>query len=145
MIVCEFNIKPNKQKPYTVKYRQTKYINLDMFNKDLQAIQWSSFSSIDNVNEMVNVFNHSVLALFDLHAPVRTVTIKEHSYPWITDTVKLMMSLRDIALDEYRKTGLDSKKQYYKSLKTTVNQAIFNEKSAYFKYNINNQIHNAKN
>lgn len=54
------------------------------------------------------------------------------------------MKLRDKASAEYHKTKSDSKKEYYKCLKSTVNKALFNEKSSYYKHNINNKINNPK-
>lgn len=143
-VTCEFNIKREKIKPYSMTYRPIKHINIENFNSDLEAIQWSQISTLDDVNEMVNIFNHSVLTLFDTHAPLISTVIKTHSYPWITDTIKLMMKLRDKASAEYHKTKSDSKKEYYKCLKSTVNKALFNEKSAYYKHNINNKINNPK-
>lgn len=93
---------------------------------------------------MVNALNYSVVAMFDLYAPLKTVVIKHRSLPWITDVIKLMMTLRDEAASDYHRSKCQSKKRYYKSLKSTVNEALFYEKSAYFKYNINNKIQNSK-
>ncbi|XP_045450408.1 uncharacterized protein LOC123659200 [Melitaea cinxia] len=107
-VTCEFNIKSEKIKPYSMTYRPIKHINTENFNLDLEAIQWSQISTLDDVNEMVNIFNHSVLTLFDTHAPLLSTVIKTHSYPWITDTIKLMMKLRDKASAEYHKTKSDS-------------------------------------
>lgn len=89
---------------------------------------------------MVTSFNNFILTLFDLHAPLKKRIIKDKSKPWLTDTLKFMMSLRDDALIKYLKTKTDSAKQYYCSLKNYVNTAIKHEKKAYFNCFINSNI-----
>lgn len=144
LVMCEFKIKREKLKPCTISYRPKKNINLVNFNNDLKSSNWNEISSYNNVNEMVRSLNAIVVSLFDLHAPVKSVIVKHQSYPWITDVIKLMMKLRDEAAAVYHKTNSETKKEYYKSLKSVVKTAIFIEKSTYFKYNINNNIHDSK-
>lgn len=143
-ISCEINIKKEKVYPNTTKYRPMKDILPEIFAQDLNGICWEHLLSCNDVNEIVNHFSNYVKILFDLHAPVKTVTIKKRSPPWITDTIRIMMHKRDAALSDYRYYKTISKKEYYISLKSLVYKSLFYEKSAYFKYNINNQIHNPK-
>lgn len=144
LVICEFHIKREKPVPRTISYRPLKNINMDAFNADLQLVRWDLMSTLDNVNEIVHAFNCGIVYLFDYHAPLKTVTIRDHSYPWITDTIKIMMRLRDEASADYNKCKSNSKKEYYKSLKSLVNKALFQEKAAYYKHNINNQIKNPR-
>ena len=144
IILSEFNIKHEKFKPYVVKYRPLKNVCLERFNIDLSLLDLGMISSLSNVNDMVHAFNINIISLFDFHAPTKTFTVKEKSHPWITDTIKLMMRLRDRALSSYRKTKSDTKKKYYDDLKRLVNSSLYNEKTAYFRYNINNEIKNPK-
>lgn len=144
LIACEFSIKRSKYKPHAVSHRPINQINKEMLNSDLGRIDWNNISELDNVNEMVDVFNKRVLDVFDVHAPVKKSVIKELPYPWITDTIKLMMSLRNNALAMYRKVKSESKHAYYKQLKSLVASSLFKEKAAYFNYNINNRIKDPK-
>lgn len=66
-----------------------------------------------------------------MYAPKRSCIIKERSYPWVTDNIKLMMKLRDDALSVYRKSELECKKIFYKDLKSLVSKSLFYEKAAY--------------
>ncbi|KAI8441229.1 hypothetical protein MSG28_014878 [Choristoneura fumiferana] len=138
LIVCELNIRYERPKPYTITYRALKNITTKNFDLSLQREDWSLCG---NVNVMVSSLNHRMVTLFDHFAPVKSVVIRHKSYPWITDTVKLMMELRDKALSQYHRTKSDSKKQYYRSLKSIVNRALYTEKIAYFKKEINSKIH----
>lgn len=144
LIVCEFKIKRDKIPPSFLIHRPLNNVLIDLFNSDLKKIHWNSIASLEDVNDMVEQFSSSVLILFDLHAPVKTTIIKDRTYPWITFTIKEMMSLRDEALLVYRKTKSESKKIYYKDLKSEVNRALFFEKVAYFNQNINKNINDPK-
>ena len=55
---------------------------------------------------MVEDLNRNILTIYDAHAPLKTSKIKEPSYPWITDTIKLMIQFRNGALTyfSYRRT-----------------------------------------
>lgn len=144
LIVCDFNIRRDKPLPRTIIYRSLNNICSEEFKNNLKAINWDEMSSFASVNVMVNALNKSITDLFDIHAPQKLTVIKDRSPPWLTDTIKLMMKLRDKAASDYQKTKLFSKKEYYKSLKSLVNKAIYAEKSAYFKQNINNKIKDPK-
>ncbi|KAJ8714774.1 hypothetical protein PYW07_002999 [Mythimna separata] len=144
LIISEFNVQRVKISPFVIKYRPIKDICRDSFCEDLLQLNLAQVSKCDNVHDMVDFFNNCLIGLFDVHAPLKTCTIKEQSQPWITDTLKLMMTLRDKALTVYRKTKNEQKKIYYKQLKSLVDSSIYNEKVAYFKHNINNNVKNPK-
>lgn len=139
-VICEFNIRKPKCIPQTITFRPLKNICLDLFDKDLNIIRWDLIQTVDDVNEMVRIFNYVIVFLFDIYAPVKTSTFKNCNYPWITDNVKLMMQLRNEALSTYRETKSDGKLLYYKSLKALVKTSMFFEKKAFYKFNINNKL-----
>jgi hypothetical protein len=145
LVVCDFNIKRNKPKPYTITHRPFNNIIRSNFDADLRSVRWDQMSALSNVNEKVETLSQHIIIVFDLHAPTKTSIIRGPSYPWITDTVKLMMHMRDQAAADYHKTRAESKRIYYKDLKSLVNKALYHEKSAYFNQNINNNIKNPKN
>lgn len=89
-------------------------------------------------------FNSFLTSLFDAHAPVKNLIIKESSKPWLTDTVRLMINHRNIAHNKFRQTKSDHDKTQYKTLKILVNSSLFYEKRAFFEQNINNNLNNPK-
>lgn len=143
-VICEFNIKKQKCAPHTITYRPLKNICPDAFGRDTNMIRWDLIQTVSDVNEMVHLFTHVIISLFDIYAPLKTTTFRKNNYPWITDNVKLMMQLRNEALSTYRQAKSRGKLLYYKSLKTLVNSSMFFEKQAYYKFNINNKINNPK-
>ncbi|KAF9815861.1 hypothetical protein SFRURICE_009759 [Spodoptera frugiperda] len=144
-ITSTLRIKREKVLPRVITYRGLKNINLENFKDALDTIDWRGVVSSDDVDCMVYCLTNELLCLFDTFAPRKTVRIKDRSYPWITDNIKLMMKLRDKAYKEFRNNNtLVHKKQYYIDLKTLVNKSIYFEKVAYFKCNINNNISHPK-
>ncbi|XP_045447496.1 uncharacterized protein LOC123655785 [Melitaea cinxia] len=144
IIRTEFEVTCDKFVPIVVTYRPLKNISKDKFSSDLSLMSWQDTLPQGSVNDMVHSFNSQILALYNVHAPIKTRTIREPSYPWITDIIKLMMKLRDRALAAYRKNKTNSKKNYYKQLKILVANSLHSEKAAYFRYNINNKIKDPK-
>lgn len=134
-LTCEINIKKQKIPRKLLTYRPLKDIVEEIFIQDMNSMSLENLSG--NVNEMVEALNTNLLALFDVHAPVKRTYVKEGSYPWITCTIREMMKLRDEAHSRSRLTKLDVHKKYYKDLKGIVSIAMLREKTAYFNRNIN--------
>ncbi|KAI8427190.1 hypothetical protein MSG28_014793, partial [Choristoneura fumiferana] len=120
-------------------------LNIPKPKKTFQYIYKRPLGNIDkDVNEKVKRFNQLLTSLFDKHAPIHRVRVGSHSYPWITDTIKVMMRLRDSALKRSRKTNINSHREYYKSLRNYTNNALEREKTAYFTYYVNKNKHQPK-
>lgn len=143
-IVCEMNVKKPKIPPKLISFRPLKDIDHSNFDRDVEAIPWHSFLNMHNVSDMVNSFNISVLNLLDCHAPSKSMLIKHYYYPWITETVKLMMSLRNEAHLRYLRSKKDTHKEYFKQLKTLVNATLHHEKRAYFRQYIDRHTNDPK-
>lgn len=144
LVTCEMNFKRPKILPKTICYRPLNQVSKEEIEQDLNLFNWQAITELRDVNEMVNTFNSFLVALFDVHAPKKTCTIRERSYPWITDTIKLMIRLRNEANDEYREYKTEGKKACYSELKSLVNVSLYREKSAYFTHNINHQARDPK-
>lgn len=144
MICVELKIKADKQIPHVIAYRPLKNIILDYFNHDLNQINWNGIDNLSNVNDMISLFNTCIVGLFDLHAPKKSVLIKKQSYPWITDTIKDMMLIRDRCHQQYKVSKSNIHKESYKDMKQTVNKAMYIEKKVYFDNHINQNIKNPK-
>lgn len=142
MLVVEFNIKKDKPLPRIVTYRPLKNILLDVFQRDLNSINWSLLPHSNNINDLVCSFTSLVNILFDLHSPIKTKKFKGPPHPWITDTIKTMMGIRDNYHKKYKRNENEGLKNCYKSMKCIVTAAIESEKRAFYTNNINNSIGN---
>lgn len=142
-ITCTVRLNKPKPLPRWVVYRPLKDIDLKEFNALVNTISWERLLT-DDINADVLAFNAYILHVFDMHAPLIKSRIKQHSYPWITPTVREMMKLRDEAYVKSRSTNLETDIVYYKELKSIVNKALYTEKKAYFDHNINLNSNNSK-
>lgn len=136
-IVCQLNTAKIKIRPLKITRRSIKEINHNLFQTDLELIDWDHISSSTDVNDMVESLNNALSSLFDLHAPLKSYFAKYPQYPWITYNIKLMMKRRDEAYNRARSSGEMRHKLYYKELKNVVNVALDNEKKAYFNQYVN--------
>ncbi|XP_047038995.1 uncharacterized protein LOC124643913 [Helicoverpa zea] len=143
-ITCETIFKKPTFKPRSVVFRPLKNILEDYFIMDLGNIPWSSVGDMSNVNDMVQTFNFFLNQLFDLHAPLKSMTFKTRPTPWITDNVRLISKMRDEARARFRKTKLPGHKQYYLQLKHQAITALASEKKSYFTKSINDHIKDPK-
>lgn len=119
-------------------YRNFKFFNHEFFLNDLYAIPWYFIYDIDSIDDKISFLNNNLLRLFDLHAPLVTITITKPLQPWITDNIKLMIKLRNKAFKEYKKYKSLGKWEYYKSLRNLVTASIRREKRAYLEYSAAN-------
>lgn len=143
MLSVILKIKKQKPLPKRITFRPLKDIDLQIFENDIQSMDWNIVSHLDSVDDMLDGFNKYLLQLFDIHAPVKSLLVKVPLPPWLTSNVRYMMELRDSAHTKYRKSKLDSHKNYYKDLKHMVNICIFCEKKAFFDTHINKYANNS--
>lgn len=113
----------------TITRRCLSQINEYAFNMDLYSTPFWNIFHENNLNTKIESFNNLILGLFDKHAPVKTFKLKKaKNDPWITPTIKLMMHLRNKALQKFRKTKSLGHWDYYKSLRNLTNYSIKREK-----------------
>lgn len=138
LVLGDFFIKKPPVLPRFTWTRSLHNIDEDSFKHDLKVLPWADVYSISDVNQMVVRFNDLLISLFDVHAPLCKIKLRENPSPWLTDTVRTMMSLRDKALHRAHTTKLDVHYRYYKDLKNFATNAIKREKEAFFTHYVNN-------
>jgi hypothetical protein len=144
MIVAELKVKRDRPHPRWVTFRPLKDVVLDLFNNDLNAICWENLIKMDNTDHMVEAFTQCIASLFDLHAPTKKRRFRHPPHPWITDTIKSMIQLRDRSHKKYKKYGTEALKNSYKTMKRLVVVAMEKEKKCFFNKHINNNIYDSK-
>ncbi|KAG7296539.1 hypothetical protein JYU34_020328 [Plutella xylostella] len=144
IVTVTINVKKTKFIPRTISLRPIKDIDLSKFNKDLDTIRWDLVISVSCVNDMVNLFHELLTQLFDFHAPIKSLTIRDKPMPWLTSNIRKMMECRNAALARYRKNKSETNKIEYKQLKLLVARSLLTEKRAYFNDYINKNIKNSK-
>lgn len=130
LVFCNLDIN-NKFEPYFITYRDFSAFNHNHFTNDLLTIPFHHIYTFAHVEQKVQYFNDCLINLFNLHAPYKTTKILKPRKPWITDNIKLLISLRDKAKLKFKKTKRTAHWEYYKQLRNYTEVAIKNEKRAY--------------
>lgn len=131
LVQCDITISDSRPIPITKFCRPISNIDAYSLKGDLSRLPLYAIYHITDVNQKVHFLNTHLLALLDFHAPVRSLRLHRPFAPWLTDTIKLMMSLRDRALSRYKRTKLIAHFDYYKSLRNLTTSAIRREKKSF--------------
>ncbi|CAH1970073.1 unnamed protein product [Acanthoscelides obtectus] len=118
LISCKALQDRQKIEPLFYTYRSFRSLEMDKLHADLQNLPLIDICYLSNIDEKVNLFNHSILTLFDKHIPLKTSKITKPKAPWLKDDIRNLMRSRDAARSKYRKNPNDSNWNAYKKLKT---------------------------
>lgn len=133
---CELNLSSIKNPEMLKTIRVFKNFNYENFYTDLRSIPFEMMFDMRDVSDKLNFLNENLLSLFNFHAPLRTIKITKKPSPWITDNIRLLISLRDKARSRWRRTKSEAHHNYYKALKNYTTLACRKEKKAYFEYKL---------
>lgn len=138
LIFCDLQFDVQDKAPtYDFEYRPIGNINANNFQTDLANINWQIMYQFINVDDKVHFFTENIVQLFDTHAPIRKVRGRKKPYtPWITDNIRLLIRLRNRALNSFRTTKNPGKWAYYKQLRNYTTSAIRSEKKAYLNFKL---------
>lgn len=115
-------------------YRDFKNVDWELFNAELTGIPFHRIFYMSDINSKVEYFNYCLLNHFDRHAPMITRRFTKPYAPWITDNVKLLISLRNKAKSRFRRSRRPGDWNYYRSLRNLTTNTIRLEKKAFFEH-----------
>ncbi|KAG5864358.1 hypothetical protein JTB14_012901 [Gonioctena quinquepunctata] len=99
LLVSKFT--PPQQK---IVIRIPKKIDVGSFNQTLMRTPFHQIYETDTIESKVVKFNDLVIGLFDKFAPEHTVKgRKKNNSPWLTENIRLMIKLRNQALQKFKK------------------------------------------
>lgn len=138
VIFCQFKGLKKQITPYQRTYREFQSIDPDAFYIDLQNLPFDNVFYMPHIENKVEYFNTLMINLFDHHAPLISKTFNKPLAPWMTDNVKLLIKMKERALQKYKQTKQLKDLKYYKDLRNFTNTAIVNEKKAYLNHRFKN-------
>ena len=127
-------------KQQTKYMRNYKKINSEVFNKDLDKIDWNidGMKDVDQYgNNFFNVFNQ----ILDVHAPEQKIKLsndhnKHNAKPWITKDIVKLMSKRDRTYQKFiKETNIQIKEDIhnkYRQIRNEITKQIRKSKKAYY-------------
>ncbi|XP_028156407.1 uncharacterized protein LOC114349991 [Ostrinia furnacalis] len=144
MLMAELRVRRETAKPHWVTYRPLKGIMQHLFDSDLSKIDWSNLRGVGDIDARVEAFTGCIRGLIDLHAPIKTRKFKHPPHPWITDTIREMMHVRENYHRQFKKTATATLRDSYRVMKKLVSDAIEREKTCFFNKHINSNLKNSK-
>lgn len=139
LLYASYKSKPPKYRPPTMFMRHFCRINISKLRDDAQRINWSNFDTLNNIDDMVSLFNREVLELYDRHAPIRPTKIKRAPAAWITDDVRAAMRRRDSSYRKYRRKRSVDAWDAFRVARNRCNQVCRIAKRRHFCANISNK------
>lgn len=138
LVFCRFKQPKSDANSLKFTFRNFKRLDKDWLMELLLVTPFDLILYIENIDEKVAAFSGLLIDLFDTVCPYKTITFKKKKPPWITDTIILMITLRDKSFKKYKNSKNLQDWNYYKTLRNQINIAIRNEKRAYLQETINN-------
>ena len=137
-ITCQFSVNAPTEKitSVTTSFRVIKKIDIDSFCIDICNSALFS-TSCNDVNEYVNLYNHTLQSLLDKHAPIIIKPIRQ-SKPWYTSDLKKLKTACHRAERKWRKSRSSVWKIVLNLENKTYRSAIYRTKQKYYAALINN-------
>ena len=131
------NTKPpsNDNHCYT-RSRNTKKIDFDQLNQELQDIAWDDVLGNDDVQKAYNTWETKFSAILDRHAPVKKKRVRQKRSPWMNKLILDSMHRRDRFKRIAKRSKSDRDWQDYRNLRNLVTSLIRKEKKKYITVNI---------
>ena len=125
----------------SIQRRSFKNVDSAKFNEDLTSLPWSVLDIFDDVDDKLAVFESLFKDVLDLHAPLKTVRIKNNPAPWISRSIRDDMDTRNKLLKKFRLQRTLSNWEAYKSQRNRVTARQRLAKKNYFHRLILNNSH----
>ncbi|CAL8129757.1 unnamed protein product [Orchesella dallaii] len=125
-----------------LKSRRLGKINVDEFEKCINAVDWSFLERTDP-DKTVEFYEKQVIAILDKHAPLKSKVVKADTVPWITDDFRDTCRRRD-KLKELGANGDYSVLAAAKKLRNLATSQFRILETSYYKnqFNKNNNSNN---
>jgi hypothetical protein len=131
ILLAVFSFKSPKCAPTSYVRRDFSLFDVNKFRDDVLSAPWDNMLQLSNVNDKVDFFNHTLNALYDKHAPLRTYTVKHRRKPWFTSEIDALFKSRDIAYRRFHKEKSEENWAHYKTLRNKAKRTARDAKLRY--------------
>lgn len=144
VVACNVHLPVGRGARVPGVFRDFAALDLDHFYNDLAGIPFHSIYYMNDINDKINCFNNYLSVLMDKHVPLKTIrrSVSRPVSPWLTDTLRFMIDLRNKALKKFRRNKSPGDWEYYKQLRNYVTHAVKVEKRTYYGYRLSNLNNN---
>ncbi|PZC81887.1 hypothetical protein B5X24_HaOG211900 [Helicoverpa armigera] len=123
LIFLSYKIRPPKAKSRVLLQRNFGGMDLENLREDAANIDWGTLFTSESVDEKVELFSQHLIALYDVHAPIRTVRVRHLPSPWLTKDLKLIMAKKAAAKSRYKARTNTTNWEKYVNIRNHCNKA----------------------
>lgn len=123
------------KKTYFKVIRDFTFFNVEYFNQDALQLDWNAIYAMEDINDKLNCFNSYLEYLFNIHAPLKTISINSNKKKqlWFTETLNRIRRLKRNAWSQFKRTRLPVHRQYFCDIRNYYNTALKMERQAFFR------------
>ena len=100
----------------------------------MKNINWKPLYDCTDINVAANYFSSCLKSVFDIHAPIKTKTVRGKPAPWLNGDLKSYMDKRDKLLRKARKTKNDKGWDEYRQARNKCNAKVKEAKRKYHRH-----------
>ena len=127
----------------SLKYRNLKSLNNELFAKDLSEAPWDSAFVFEDTDDIVDSWYSIFTNILNKHAPIISKRVKRKIQPkWFTNDITNEIQIRDRLLKQARASNNANDWSIFKLAKNKVTPLIRNKKKNYFKSKVNEHREN---
>jgi hypothetical protein len=123
LIFLHYSLKVPKPKSKTVLMRSLRCVYNEALVSDAEELNWDDISRVPTIDGNVELMNNKIIHLYNKHAPLKHVRIKNRPVQWLTEDIRRLMARRDRAHVKHRHFPSDENWKTYKSLRNACSRA----------------------
>lgn len=138
------DIRFQESPPQEIRVRNFRNIDTLRLQGDFQAIDWQQYYDSTDVDTKTALLSAKLETLLQLHAPERTIFVRDKRTPWITQEIKQAIELRDLAFKLYsrnpnRRKG-DAQWQEFTRKRDRASSLVFEAKKRYAELHFDHKL-----
>ncbi|XP_057296255.1 uncharacterized protein LOC130625211 [Hydractinia symbiolongicarpus] len=137
-------INVNRYVPRRIKIGDYKNYNATRFKDDMKNSDWDSIIFKDTMNESWDAFKSRIHEIINIHVPLKEISIRGKSCPWLSGEIKTKMRERDHFLRKARKYNNSFDWESYKRIRNKVTTLIRQSKKKYHQNLFTENVNDSK-
>ena len=118
-IHVDIDIPKQRKKPTVISSRSINRVDVEALNHDLLSSDWGALFNADTASDQWDAFLDQFLSVFDDHAPLKKVTIRNPTAPPVSSATRKIMNQRRAALWQLGRNSVT-----YKDFNRSVRAAV---------------------
>ncbi len=132
-ISFQINAKIPKSKNFTRHVWNFKRGDFDKLNRKLSEYHWDTIFTLQDLDEIVEMWTDIFLKLARECIPYMEVTIRPSDLPYLTTELRSKIRKRDRLFKQWTRTKIDHHREIYKTVRNDTTLSLRNARDAYIK------------